>query len=88
MHILALRESHQSALYEYRRTTGSVEVRFTLTQRSYTMSDVAITKGAHHIGLTVPDVTKTRAFFVDSLGFEQVGEVPDYPHFSSATAPP
>ena len=45
------------------------------------MSDVAITKGAHHIGLTVPDVVKTKAFFVDSLGFEQVGEVPDYPAF-------
>ena len=43
------------------------------------MSDTAVTRGAHHIGLTVPDVAKTRAFFLDTLGFAQVGEVPDYP---------
>lgn len=41
----------------------------------------ATTQGAHHIGLTVPDVAQTRAFFVDTLGFAQVGEVPDYPAF-------
>ena len=40
---------------------------------------MAVTQGAHHIGLTVPDLTATRNFFVDILGFEQVGEVPDYP---------
>ncbi len=39
----------------------------------------ARTQGAHHIGLTVPDITATRAFFVDALGFEQVGEKPAYP---------
>ncbi|MDH3771309.1 MAG: VOC family protein [Nitrospirota bacterium] len=39
----------------------------------------AVTRGAHHIGLTVPDLAKTRAFFLDTLGFDQVGEVPDYP---------
>ncbi len=38
-----------------------------------------MTRGAHHIGLTVPDLAKTRAFFVETLGFDQVGEVPDYP---------
>lgn len=43
------------------------------------MSTTAITRGAHHIGLTVPDVAKTRSFFTDTLGFNQVGEVPDYP---------
>ena len=37
------------------------------------------TTGLHHLGLTVPDLTTTRNFFVDILGFEQVGEVPDYP---------
>ncbi|MBD3668267.1 MAG: VOC family protein [Kangiella sp.] len=37
------------------------------------------TAGAHHIGLTVPDLAETRAFFLDTLGFSQVGEVPDYP---------
>ncbi|MDJ0947490.1 MAG: VOC family protein [Alphaproteobacteria bacterium] len=43
------------------------------------MSHTAVTQGAHHIGLTVPDLAKTRAFFVDTLGFAQVGEKPDYP---------
>ena len=38
------------------------------------MSDTAITQGAHHIGLTVPDLAATRAFFTDTLGFETVGE--------------
>ena len=37
------------------------------------------TNGAHHIGLTVPDLEKTKAFFVDTLGYNQLGEVPDYP---------
>lgn len=40
---------------------------------------MAITQGAHHFGLTVPDLTATRNFFADTFGFEQVGEVPDYP---------
>jgi len=43
------------------------------------MSDQALTQGAHHIGLTVPDLAETRAFFLNTLGFSQVGEVPDYP---------
>jgi len=42
---------------------------------------VAITQGAHHIGLTVPNITATRDFFVKILDFKQVGEVPDYPAF-------
>lgn len=41
--------------------------------------DNVITRGAHHIGLTVPNLSNTRRFFTDLLGFEQVGEVPDYP---------
>ena len=43
------------------------------------MSSTAITRGAHHIGLTVPDLEKARRFFVDTLGFAQVGERPEYP---------
>ena len=43
------------------------------------MSDTAVTRGAHHIGLTVPDLAATRGFFLDTLGFDQVGEVPGYP---------
>ena len=39
----------------------------------------ARTQGAHHVGLTVPDLIASRAFFVDALGFSQIGEVPDYP---------
>ena len=43
------------------------------------MTDQALTQGAHHIGLTVPDLAETRTFFLDTLGFSQVGEVSDYP---------
>jgi len=39
----------------------------------------ALTKGSHHIGLTVPDLAATRNFFINTLGYDQVGEVPDYP---------
>ncbi|MFT5448748.1 MAG: catechol 2,3-dioxygenase-like lactoylglutathione lyase family enzyme [Gammaproteobacteria bacterium] len=39
----------------------------------------AVTRGVHHFGLTVPDLAATRSFFIDVLGFEQVGERPDYP---------
>ncbi len=37
------------------------------------------TLGVHHFGLTVPRLGAARDFFVHGLGFEQVGEVPDYP---------
>jgi catechol 2,3-dioxygenase-like lactoylglutathione lyase family enzyme len=43
------------------------------------MTDTAITQGLHHLGLTVADLAATKAFFVDTLGFRQVGEKPDYP---------
>ena len=43
------------------------------------MSNSAVTQGAHHIGLTVPDLAATRGFFIDTLGFDQLGDVPDYP---------
>ena len=43
------------------------------------MSSEALTQGAHHIGLTVPELPATRAFFIETLGFSQVGEVADYP---------
>ena len=38
-----------------------------------------LTHGAHHIGLTVPDLDETRDFFVRTLRYEQVGGAPDYP---------
>lgn len=43
------------------------------------MTEAAVTRGAHHIGLTVPDLAQARGFFIDTLGFDQVGEKPDYP---------
>jgi catechol 2,3-dioxygenase-like lactoylglutathione lyase family enzyme len=44
-----------------------------------TRDETPATKGAHHIGLTVPNLDRTRHFFVEVLGFKQVGEAPDYP---------
>lgn len=43
------------------------------------MTQQALTNGAHHVGLTVPDVRATAAFFLDGLGYHQVGEKPAYP---------
>ncbi len=42
---------------------------------------MAITQGAHHIGLTVPSIDTTRDFFVNVLEFKQVGERPEYPAY-------
>lgn len=39
----------------------------------------ATTRGAHHVGLTVPNLEESRRFFSETLGFEQVGERPEYP---------
>ena len=39
----------------------------------------AATRGAHHVGLTVRDVAKARDFFVDALGWREVGGKPEYP---------
>ena len=38
-----------------------------------------LTRGVHHIGLTVPDLDQARAFFCGVLGFDEVGGVPAYP---------
>lgn len=43
------------------------------------MTSEALTKGVHHVGLTVPDVGLAAAFFEAALGFERVREVPEYP---------
>jgi catechol 2,3-dioxygenase-like lactoylglutathione lyase family enzyme len=43
------------------------------------MPDTPTTQGVHHIGLTVSELPKTVRFFIDTLGFSQVGEKPDYP---------
>lgn len=38
-----------------------------------------LTQGVHHVGITVPNLEETNVFFVETLGFNQIGEVPDYP---------
>ena len=43
------------------------------------MSAKAETNGIHHLGLTVPSVDETGSFFVDVLGFKQIGANADYP---------
>jgi len=40
---------------------------------------LTFTKGVHHVGLTVANLMQVRGFFIDVLGFKQVGEKPDYP---------
>ncbi|MEM9006310.1 MAG: VOC family protein [Cyanobacteria bacterium P01_F01_bin.86] len=42
---------------------------------------MAITQGAHHLGLTVPNIDATRDFFLNVFEFKQVGAVPDYPAY-------
>ncbi len=39
----------------------------------------ATTRGVHHVGLTVPDLSAARRFFLEALDYRQLGEVPDYP---------
>ncbi|HTR06207.1 MAG TPA: VOC family protein [Paraburkholderia sp.] len=43
------------------------------------MSETALTAGVDHVGLTVRDLAQTSAFFVDCLGWKQVGGRPEYP---------
>ena len=44
------------------------------------MSEIKpVTKGAHHIGLTVSKLEASARFFVDILGWTEVRRDPDYP---------
>lgn len=43
------------------------------------MSDQSLTRGIDHLGLTVRDLSVTRDFFINCLGWSQVGEKLDYP---------
>ena len=43
------------------------------------MTVTPLTLGIDHIGLTVPELNATRDFFINCLGWTQVGEKPDYP---------
>ena len=38
-----------------------------------------LTHGAHHVGLSVPDLDAATSFFCDALGFSIAGERPAYP---------
>jgi len=38
-----------------------------------------ITEGVHHLGLTVSDLSVSRDFFVEALGFKLLGQDTDYP---------
>jgi catechol 2,3-dioxygenase-like lactoylglutathione lyase family enzyme len=38
-----------------------------------------LTKGSHHIGLTVSDLAGSATFFIDVLGWQEVRRDPDYP---------
>jgi catechol 2,3-dioxygenase-like lactoylglutathione lyase family enzyme len=39
----------------------------------------ALTTGAHHVGLTVPDLETAANFFCITLGYDEVGGNPAYP---------
>lgn len=41
--------------------------------------DSFVSGGLDHIGLTVPDVARSLAFFTDCLGWKKIGERLDYP---------
>jgi len=43
------------------------------------MTTKPLTLGIDHLGLTVRDLKETRDFFINCLGWTQVGEKPDYP---------
>ncbi|MGF6768022.1 catechol 2,3-dioxygenase-like lactoylglutathione lyase family enzyme [Paraburkholderia sp. GAS199] len=43
------------------------------------MTDESLTRGIDHVGLSVLDLNVTRDFFVECLGWKQVGGKPDYP---------
>ncbi|MDB5575900.1 MAG: glyoxalase/bleomycin resistance protein/dioxygenase [Bradyrhizobium sp.] len=38
-----------------------------------------LTRGVHHVGLSVPDLETAVGFFRDALGWEEVGRNADYP---------
>ncbi len=46
---------------------------------SATNNNTISTLGIHHLGLSVPDIKQTAAFFIEQLNFNIVGEKPEYP---------
>ncbi|WP_417698121.1 VOC family protein [Psychromonas sp.] len=51
----------------------------TSTESSNATVTTIATSGIHHLGLTVPDIKQTAAFFIEQLNFKKVGEKPAYP---------
>lgn len=47
--------------------------------RNTTADSTPITRGLHHLGLTVPDIRETASFLIEQLNFRKVGEKTDYP---------
>lgn len=43
------------------------------------MTQTAMTRGTHHIGLTVANIRESARFFTGLLGWTEVGGDPDYP---------
>ncbi len=42
------------------------------------LTNEPLTRGIHHLGLTVADLTAAKAFFLDALHFKLLGENPNY----------
>jgi catechol 2,3-dioxygenase-like lactoylglutathione lyase family enzyme len=49
------------------------------TTDTATKAESISTLGIHHLGLSVPDIKQTAAFFIEQLGFTQIGGNADYP---------
>jgi catechol 2,3-dioxygenase-like lactoylglutathione lyase family enzyme len=43
------------------------------------MSETFSTQGVHHLGLTVSRLAESAAFFTETLGWQEVRRVPEYP---------
>jgi len=51
----------------------------TINSETKTSTKAISTEGIHHLGLTIPDIKKTAAFFIEQLNFKEVGGKPEYP---------
>lgn len=50
-----------------------------LTVNAKNDHESAMTSGLNHLGLTVKDLSASKDFFIDTLGWEVAGGYPDYP---------
>ena len=60
-------------------TSPTNETNETNAARDPNETSTPCTHGVHHVGLTVPRLAETRSFFLETLGYHQVGEVAAYP---------